>query len=338
MVRRAAGDDDDAAEVADLLLAQAERLEDDLVAAHAVADRLLHRLGLLVDLLQHERLEAALLGALEVPVDLLRGRRLDHLAVDEDADAARRDLDHLAVGRMDDRARLVEERGDRRGEEVLPLAEADDERRLVADADEQVGMVVVDRDDREVALEQRIDAREGLREIAVVLLFEEMDDDFGVGLGGESVAAAGQLLAQLHVVLDDPVEDDREAGGVAADERVRVALGDAAVRRPARVAEAVMRVRAVRAGRGDEARRGCRRRERIELAVLAQRDPGGVVAPVLEALQAVEEKRLRLTRSDVSDDPAHAAAPSLSRAKTQRARLRNPAAPSRRGSAELVCY
>src|SRR2546428_270991 len=63
----------------------------------ALAHRLLHRLGLLVDLLEHERLEAALLGALEIPGDLLRRRRFDLLAVDEDADAARRDLDHLAV-------------------------------------------------------------------------------------------------------------------------------------------------------------------------------------------------------------------------------------------------
>jgi hypothetical protein len=41
-----------------------------------------------------------------------------------------------------------------------------------------------------------------------------------------------------------------------------------------------------------------------ELVVLEQRDPGGVVAPVLEALEAVEEELLALTEADVSDDPA----------------------------------
>ena len=82
----------------------------------------------------------------------------------------------------------------------------------MADADEQVGMVVVDRDDREVALELRVDARERLREVAVVLLLEQVDDDFGVGLGRERVAGGDELVAQLHVVLDDPVEDDRELG------------------------------------------------------------------------------------------------------------------------------
>jgi hypothetical protein len=83
VVRGAARDDHDAAEVPDLVPGHPELLEEELVAADAVADRLLHGLRLLVDLLEHERLEAALLGALEIPVDLLRGRRLDLLAVDE---------------------------------------------------------------------------------------------------------------------------------------------------------------------------------------------------------------------------------------------------------------
>ena len=56
-----------------------EALELEPPVAHAVADRLGDRVGLLVDLLQHERLEAALLGALVVPVEL------DELALDRAA-------------------------------------------------------------------------------------------------------------------------------------------------------------------------------------------------------------------------------------------------------------
>ena len=47
-----------------------EALEDERAVADAVADRLGDCLGLLVDLLEHERLVAALLGALVVPVEL----------------------------------------------------------------------------------------------------------------------------------------------------------------------------------------------------------------------------------------------------------------------------
>ena len=47
-----------------------EALEHELPVPHAVADRLRHGVGLLVDLLEHERLVARALGRVIVPVDL----------------------------------------------------------------------------------------------------------------------------------------------------------------------------------------------------------------------------------------------------------------------------
>src|SRR6266508_3865500 len=65
VVRRPAREDDDPAQVADLLVAEIEALELEPAArADALPDRLPKRLGLLVDLLEHERLVAALLGGL----------------------------------------------------------------------------------------------------------------------------------------------------------------------------------------------------------------------------------------------------------------------------------
>ena len=61
---------------------------------------------------------------------------LDLGAVMEEARARRRDLDDLAVVGKDRAACFREERGHVRGEEVLALPETDDERRLVAHADE----------------------------------------------------------------------------------------------------------------------------------------------------------------------------------------------------------
>jgi hypothetical protein len=289
VVGGAAGDDHDSPQVPDLELGHPERLEHQLVAADAVADRLGHGVGLLEDLLQHERLVAALLGALLVPVDLLPLGRVDLGAVDEEADAVGRDFDNLAVGRMDDRPRFAQEGGDRRSKEVLALAETHHERRLVPDPDQQIGLVVMDGDDREVPFELRIDARQRLHEVAVVRLLEQVDDDFRVRLRSEGVAAVGELLAQLHVVLDDPVEDDREPVGLTAGERVRVLLGHAAVRRPACVAEPVMRVGAVGTGGFDEVAEGADRAHVFERVVFAQGDPGGVVASVLESAQSLQK-------------------------------------------------
>ena len=43
----------------------------------------------------------------------------------------------------------------------------------------------------------------------------------------------------------------------------------------------------------------------LEAALLEERDPGRVVAAVLEALEPLDEQRLALPRTDVSDYPAH---------------------------------
>ena len=70
------------------------------------------------------------------------------------------------------------------------------------------------------------------------LALDQVRDDLGVGLGLELVALRLQLLLQLEVVLDDAVVHDDDAAGAVAV-RMRVFLGGAAVRGPARVADAV---------------------------------------------------------------------------------------------------
>ena len=140
--------------------------------------------GLLVDLLEHEGLVAALLGALVVPVELDRlvlDRRCRRRRVKTRAGG--RDLDDVAVVRELDAPRLAQEGGGVRGEEHLALADPDDERRLVARCDEHVGVVVVDDDEGEVALELVERAPDGLGEVAVVMALDQVDDGLRVGLG-----------------------------------------------------------------------------------------------------------------------------------------------------------
>ena len=114
-----------------------------------------------------------------------------------------------------------------------------------------------------------------------------------------------QRLLQLAVVLDDAVQHDRQPAVVAAGERVGVLLVDGAMRRPASVAEAMAGARAVGARCVLQKLQVADRADVVQSVGLAQRDPGGVVAAVLEPLQPSEEQRLRFTRPDVSDDPAH---------------------------------
>ena len=188
VVRGAAGDDHDPPQPFQLVLVQAEALEREMAVPDPVADRLGDAFGLLVDLLEHERLVARPLGRVIVPVDLDdvvldcgTGRRVG------DLDTVGLDRDDLAVVGELHAPGLGEERRQVRGEEVLTVAEPDDHRRLMTHADEMVRVVVVDDDDREVTFELRVGGAHRRDEVALVGVLEQVRDHFGVGLGAERV-------------------------------------------------------------------------------------------------------------------------------------------------------
>ena len=256
VVRGAAGDDDDPVAVAqEGVVDRAEVAEVDAVLADgAVGDRLRDGVRLLVDLLEHERLVAALLGDLLAPVDLV-DLALDRLAGGaEELDAVAAHDDDLVVLDQLHLAGVGEEGGDRGGDELLALAAADDQRALLARADQQLGLVGGDGHERVVTADARVRGEHGLDQVVAGLdaLRDQVGDDLGVGLRAEGRAVGDQRLLDLHVVLDDAVDHDVDAL-VVVGVRVGVGLVDAAVRGPARVADA---------GRRERARRARRRRPR----------------------------------------------------------------------------
>jgi hypothetical protein len=97
-----------------------------------------------------------------------------------------------------------------------------------------------------------------------------------------------------------------DGGDTAAiDVRVRVLFVRAAVRRPAGVADAGVAVGRMRRHDRGEVVELALRAHHVERAVLLHGDAGRVVPAVLQAPQPAHQKRQRLTRTDVSHDPAH---------------------------------
>ena len=160
-------------------------------------------------------------------------------------------------------------------------------------------------DERVRALELAEGVPDRLGDVALVGLLDEMGDRLGVGLGGEGVPARLEPVAQLAEVLDDPVVDDRDLARAVAV-RVRVQVVRASVRRPARVGESDGRVRGPVGDGGLEVDQlaGALLDEQVA-GVVHERDPGRVVAAVLEPLEALDEDRARLPRTGVADDAAH---------------------------------
>ena len=199
----------------------------------------------------------------------------------------------------------LENRRDVRGDEELAVAEADDDRRAVADGDDLFRIVGRNQHEREQAAHQQQRAAHGVLEAVVLhLALDEVRDDFGVGLGDELVALALQLLLQIEVVLDDAVVDDDDLAGAVAV-RVRVLLGRPAVCRPARVADAVVAVDRVDADHLLEVRQLAGAAPQIDRAVMHHRHARRVVAAIFEPPQPVDENRDDVLGADVADDSAH---------------------------------
>ena len=308
MPRRATGADHDPLGGRQLRqhIVEAAELDAALARAHAPAHGVGHRLRLLHDLLEHEVLVAPLGDLLEVPVelvDLLRDRRavdLEHLVAVGPHDG------HLAVGEIDDLLGELDERARVGADEVLALADAQQQRAAVARDHQQVGLVEAQRHDAVGALDARERLADGLGEGEVGLLLDLLDElgqHLGVGVALEGVALPDELLLDGGVVLDDAVVDDREAT-VTRRMRVRVEVARRAVGRPAGVPHA------------DGALDGAAVEQLgqfVDLALLLadleravqDGDARGVVAAVFEPPKAADEEVAGLTRTDVTDDATH---------------------------------
>src|SRR6202035_2880826 len=144
------------------------------------------------------------------------------------------------------------------------------------------------------------------REIAVERVFDEVGNDLGVGLAEELVPARHQLSAELAIVLDDAVVNDVNAPS-AVLVRMRVLERRTAVGRPARMSDAD------RAGgrplgfdlAGEVSDLVGVLDGRDVPGSIDDRDPGRVVAPILETAKAVEQHGRRGAGAGVADDAAH---------------------------------
>ena len=150
MIRRAAGDDLDAVVAAAV---EHQSVEDDRAVLDAGQDRPAQRLGLLHDLLEHEMLVAALFRGGDLPVDvmvlLFDGQF--HRVIDLHAVAAQNG--DLAVIHVHNVARVLDKRRHVGGDEVLALAEADEQRCVLTRGINVVGIVRAEDAERIRALD-----------------------------------------------------------------------------------------------------------------------------------------------------------------------------------------
>ena len=134
--RRAARDDDDLVDLAQLVVGDPHLVElEPAVLVVPAEQRVGDRPRLLEDLLAHEPVVAVLLRGGEVPVDVV-AVALDGDAVEADhGDAVAGDRDDLVLPELQRLAGVLDERRHVGADEVLALAQADHQRRVTAGRD-----------------------------------------------------------------------------------------------------------------------------------------------------------------------------------------------------------
>src|SRR5271154_3103751 len=240
-----------------------------------------------------------------IPFDLTR-RASDRTAVElHDARVAGGDFGQLAVFEHDRAARVLENRGNVRRDEVLAVAKTQHQRRRGFSGDQLVGLSLRQHDDREGSAEAQDGLAHSLGQAAAgfQLLFDQMRDELGIRFGSQLMAAREQLRAQVDKVLNDAIVNYRNRARFV---RMRILFGRAAVRRPSRVPDsdvALQRRVGQQVAKIFEFALGA---ANLELATVDDgRDSGRVVATILETGQSSEQNWVSLARSHVSDYSAH---------------------------------
>ena len=308
MVAGSAGDDEDPGDVPHILRRQVQVVQHHPAVPDAGGDGLADRLRLLHDLLGHEVGVAALLRRGHIPVHQAVGLIHRHQLVVKHIHAVGGEDGDLPVVHVHHVPGVLDDGRHVGGDEVAVLPVADDEGAVLPGGDEGVGVVGADDAEGVGALDPPQAAAHGLQHIValVVVELQQLGHHLRVRVGGEVDALAHQVLLQLQIVFNDAVVDDGDPP-VLTDVGMGVDVVGLPVGGPAGVADAQVPLQ-IRAA-VDQV--GQRLQPPLGLAHLEprrlrpHRHAGGVVAPVLHPLQAVQQNGGRGLVSYKSDDSAH---------------------------------
>ena len=307
MVGRAAGHDVDAADGPDLLRGHGQVLKHHAASLDPGGGGLADGGGLLHDLLEHEVGVAALFGGVHLPVHMvvLLLHRAQLAVVYPDAAAGQNG--QLPVVHIGDVPGVADQGRHVGGDEVLPIAEAQQQGGVLPGGHQPVGIVGAD-DAQGIGPVHRVQqAVHGLKEVAAVavVIIQQLGHHLRVRLGLEHIALLLQLLLQGDEVFDDAVVDHGELAALAhmgmGVDVVGLAVGGPAGVSDAQGAGQVPTVM----GQLPQSRHPALFLAKAQHAIAAHGDTGGVIAPVFQPLQPVQQNGGGLLMANISYDSTH---------------------------------
>jgi len=230
---------------------------------------------------------------------------------------ARLQVDHVALFQVDDLVGHAGQGHGVRGQKALGLvraAHAQHQGRALPGADHALGLVSAEHGNGVGARQAQGGSLHGGEQVTLVQVLHQVGDHLGVGLAQELVALGLQFSAQGLVVLDDAVVHQGHAAGAGGrgphtgamrEMRVSVVHRRRPMCGPAGVGDAQRAVQPI----GGHLRlqfghaRGAAGTQ--DLALAQDGHTTGIVAPVLQALEAFDQDGGDVARTDRADDAAH---------------------------------
>ena len=205
---RSAGHNVDLLVAPDLLVRKRHgRKVDGIVLDHR-AQGILHRLGLLVDLLHHKMLKSGFFGGLGIPLDL-GGLLFDLVAVQiVEMRFARGQLGKFQIADVIHIAGILQNGGHIRGHIGFAVGNANDHGAVLAGHPDLARIIAEHHFQRIRAAHTHHGFGNGVNGAQIILfivIVHQLDQHLGVGLAVEGVAVFQQLGAQLGVVFNNAV-------------------------------------------------------------------------------------------------------------------------------------
>ena len=163
-------------------------VESDLPVNNSRTNRVGDNARLFHDFLHHKVLIAAFFGRGDVPIDLFDFYVNRVKVAVEQLCLAFAEHGNLVVLEVADAAGVADYCGDVRRDERLIAAEADDERAVLSRSDNAVRIVAAEDSERIRAFDRIQHFGDGIKKIALIVVFKQLRYDLGVCLGREGVA------------------------------------------------------------------------------------------------------------------------------------------------------
>ncbi|MNJ16897.1 hypothetical protein D3C77_111670 [compost metagenome] len=283
-----------------------ERLDQHMILAQTAFQGALHHSWLLVDFLEHEVAVFTFVGCFRTFV-ILHGFTLDlSTGYIPDGDLVAADFGDVAFFQVHEAVGDLAQGQLVGGQEVLAMAKADHQRAAATGGQQAVRLMRADHS-QAVGAMQLLDCRlQGIGQVRHGFqgVVQQVDDDFGVGLGAEHIAQALELLAQFFMVLDDTVVHHRQL--LTGEMRVSIPFGRCTVSCPAGVGNAQVADQRLSGNGRFQFADLADSTTALQVALLGiDGQSSAVVATVFKALEAFDQNGSDITFGDGTNDSTH---------------------------------